>query len=236
MKIKAVLFDLDGTLLPMDQDVFLEAYFGGIAKKMVPYGYEKKALLDSIWVGTMDMVKNTGATTNEVAFWNKFATIHGEHVRAHEPIFADFYRYEFEEVRHSCGYNPKAREVVDKIKARGARVALATNPIFPAMATVSRMRWAGFEPKDFELFTAYENACHCKPNLAYYKDILAEMGLEGSDCLMVGNDVGEDMVASALGMQVFLLTDCLINRKDEDISRYPHGDFDALSRYIDEVL
>ena len=34
---------------------------------------------------------------------------------------------------------------------------------------------------------------------------------------MVGNDVGEDMVAEKLGMQVFLLTDCLINIKNVDV-------------------
>ena len=30
--IETVLFDLDGTLLPMDQDVFAKTYFSSIAK------------------------------------------------------------------------------------------------------------------------------------------------------------------------------------------------------------
>ena len=34
MNIKAVLFDLDGTLLPMDQDIFVKSYFGLLAKKL----------------------------------------------------------------------------------------------------------------------------------------------------------------------------------------------------------
>ena len=46
MGIKVVLFDLDGTLLPMDQDVFVKTYFKGIAAKLAPYGYEPKALID----------------------------------------------------------------------------------------------------------------------------------------------------------------------------------------------
>ena len=49
---------------------------------------------------------------------------------------------------------------------------------------------------------------------------------------MVGNDVQEDMMARELGMSVFLLTQCLINRKNEDITQYPHGDFDCLLEYI----
>lgn len=49
---------------------------------------------------------------------------------------------------------------------------------------------------------------------------------------MVGNDVREDMVAQQLGMQVFLLTDCIINKAGADISAYPHGGFDALAQYL----
>jgi FMN phosphatase YigB (HAD superfamily) len=109
---------------------------------------------------------------------------------------------------------------------------LATNPLFPAVATESRIRWAGLAPGDFALYTTYENIGCCKPNLAYYAEILRRMALVGSECLMVGNDVGEDMVAETLGMKVFLLTDCLINKDDADITRWPHGGFDDLMAYL----
>ena len=77
-----------------------------------------------------------------------------------------------------------------------------------------------------------ENSRFCKPNLDYYREVLGKLRAEPEDCLMVGNDVGEDMIAEKLGMDVFLLTDCLINKKGEDISRYPHGSFPELLRYI----
>ena len=48
MSIKAVLFDLDGTLLPMDQDVFLKSYLGSLSKKLAPAGYDPKAILGLI--------------------------------------------------------------------------------------------------------------------------------------------------------------------------------------------
>ena len=108
------------------------------------------------------------------------------------------------------------------------RVALATNPIFPATATQSRIRWAGLDPEDFELCTTYENIGFCKPNPAYYMEITRRLGVRPEECLMVGNDVTEDMVAAEIGMQVFLLTDCLINRERKDISMYLHGSFDQL--------
>ena len=71
--MKTVLFDLDGTLLPMDQDEFIKAYFGGLATKLVPFGYEPNKLIQGIWAGTKAMVTNDGAMTNEARFWQTFA-------------------------------------------------------------------------------------------------------------------------------------------------------------------
>ena len=78
MNITTILFDLDGTLLPMDQEAFTTGYFKLLAKKLAPYGYEPKSLVDAIWAGTAAMVKNDGSCTNEQAFWKKFAAIYGE--------------------------------------------------------------------------------------------------------------------------------------------------------------
>jgi FMN phosphatase YigB (HAD superfamily) len=109
---------------------------------------------------------------------------------------------------------------------------LATNPLFPAVATESRIRWAGLSPEDFELYTTFENSRYCKPNLAYYEDILATLSVSGEECVMVGNDVEEDMIAERLGMKTFLLTDCLINKNGEDISKWAHGGFEELKEFL----
>jgi len=233
--IKAVLFDLDGTLLPMDQDEFVNYYFGLLYKKMAPYGYEPKALIRNVWGGTAAMVNNDGSCRNEEAFWRFFLGVYGEAAREHIPRFEAFYANEFQQARSVCGYTPKARETVELVKSLGLRTVLATNPLFPAVATESRIRWAGLEPEAFEFYTTYENSSTCKPNPAYYREILQKRGLLSEDCLMVGNDVGEDMVAETLGMKVFLLTDCLINKKNEDLSRWPHGGFEELNAYLKEL-
>ena len=233
MKIKAILFDLDGTLLPMDQEVFIKAYFGALAKKLAPHGYEPKALFEAIWKGTSAMVKNNGSRLNEEVFFDVFRSIYGDRADTDKHLFDEFYKNDFDrEVRPSCGYSPEAYPTVMAIKDMGYRVILATNPLFPSSATESRISWAGFKTTDFELFTTYNNSCHCKPNLDYYRDILGQIGLSGEECLMVGNDVGEDMIAEGLGMKVFLLTRDLINKQDKDISVYPHGDFSDLMAYI----
>ena len=59
MKITTVLFDLDGTLLPMDQDEFTNGYFGLLMAKIAPKGYEPKKTIDAVWAGTAAMVKNS---------------------------------------------------------------------------------------------------------------------------------------------------------------------------------
>ena len=63
-----ILFDLDGTLLPMDQEVFTKDYFKRLAAKLLPHGYQADQLVDGIWAGTAAMVKNDGTCTNEGPF------------------------------------------------------------------------------------------------------------------------------------------------------------------------
>jgi HAD superfamily hydrolase (TIGR01549 family) len=179
------------------------------------------------------MVKNNGVCTNEETFWRVFTAMLGKHVREEEPYLQEFYRNEFQEVKAVCGYAPKAAEIVRNLKARGFRVILATNPLFPAIATKSRIHWAGLQPEDFDLITTYENSCYCKPNPAYYEEILNVLGVSGDECVMVGNDVSEDMVAERLGMKTFLLTDCIINKQNQDISIWPNGSFDELNAFLE---
>lgn len=235
MNIQAVLFDLDGTLLPMDQNVFVEAYVKGLTNRLVPRGYAPKSIFDAIWEGTKAMVLNTGIKTNEEVLWDRLADIFGEQFRKELPVFEAFYAEDFPKIRDVCGFDARAKTVVDAVRLKGLRVALATNPLFPSIATANRITWTGLMPSDFECFTTSQNSHHCKPNPAYYRDVLATMGLSGEACLMVGNDVTEDMIAATLGMHVFLLTDCMINKENKDISVYPHGGFDELLRYIENL-
>jgi len=230
--LKAVLFDLDGTLLPLDQDAFVEGYFRLLARKMAHHGYEPQELIRNVWAGTKAMMGNDGSCRNEEAFWRVFLGIYGEQGRRDVPLFEAFYANEFQQAKALCGYHPGAAGSVKLAKELGLRTILATSPLFPAVATESRIRWAGLQPEDFELYTTYENCTTCKPNPAYYREVLEKTGLKAEDCLMVGNDVGEDMIAEKLGMRVFLLTDRLVNRKSEPIERFPRGSFDALQDYI----
>ena len=233
--ITTILFDLDGTLLPMDQNKFVQSYLGRMAKKLAPYGYDPSMLTKALWAGTGAMVKNDGAKPNHEVFWAVFNSIMGKDCRQDEPLFNAYYENEFQLVAEDCGFDARAAELISVLKKRGFRIALATNPLFPAIATYSRARWAGLNPYDFELITTYENSRHCKPNPEYYRDILEILDVTPGNCLMVGNDVSEDMIARDLGMTVFLLTDSLINKENKDISQYPNGSFPELLNFIQEL-
>lgn len=228
MSLKVIFFDLDGTLLPMDQDVFVKTYFGLLAKNLSQKGFEPQKLIESIYLGTGAMVKNDGKNTNEEVFWAQMSKIYGDNIINQKDTFEQFYINDFPFVKESCGFNKQSNEVIKFLKSRGYRIVLATNPIFPEIATNQRIIWAGLDKSDFELVTTYENSRHSKPNLQYYLDILNTLGVEPSECMMVGNDVSEDMIASNLGMKVFLLTNDLINKNNIDINNYDHGDFNDL--------
>ena len=238
MKKKVILFDLDGTLLPQDQDEFIGAYFKELVKKLAHLGLpastfeDQQALGKAVWAGTYAMMKNDGSCTNEQRFFQAFASVTGIDVWDKKPEFDKFYENEFQNAGKTCGYNPLVKIAIGQLKERGYRISVATNPLFPLIANKQRLMWAGLSLDDFEYCTCYENSSYCKPNLKYYEGILAHLGVRAEDCLMVGNDVREDMVARELGMDVFLITDCLINADNKDINEYPHGSWEDFINFM----
>ena len=174
-----------------------------------------------------------GVFANEDVFWKCFSEVYGdERTKNDRAKFDDFYREDFPKVQSACGFQPFAKEMIQFAKQQGYRVVLATNPLFPRIATEERIRWAGLVPSDFELVTTYENSHACKPNLLYYQEILDILDLKANECLMVGNDISEDGVVKQLGMDIFYITDCLINPDGIDMEHELHGSFEDLKEYI----
>ena len=234
--IKTILFDLDGTLLPMDEEKFIKTYMGGLAKTMAPFGYDPQQLVKTVWAGTKAMIANDGSKTNEQVFWDVYTQVYGPEKRTDEQHFAKFYQNDFAITKSACGFNEKVPPLMEKLKQLGLKIIIATNPFFPKTATHQRLAWAGLNPNDFALVTTYENSRFCKPNLAYYQDILDKFDLKAEECIMVGNDVGEDMIAQKLGLKVFLLTDQLINDDNLPWEHIPHGDMYDLQLFLQDNL
>ena len=234
--IDAVLFDLDGTLLPMDQNRMVECYMGLLAGFMANYDYEPKKMVKTIWESIGTMMADGTEKNNETVFWDHFRKVYGPRADSDRPVFEEFYATEFGKVRTACGFNPEAGELIRWLKEQGVRLILATQPVFPEIATMQRIRWAGLDPADFELVTTYENSRFTKPNPAYYREILEKRGLNPENCLMVGNDGREDTAAEKAGIEVFLLTDCLLRGEEAELDRRPHGTFLRLKEYLTEKL
>lgn len=238
--MNTVLFDLDGTLLPMDMDAFMDTYFRALESRFQSLGYDPEQITKGVWAGTKAMVENDGYITNEECFWNvfeKYVAEDGKKLDRRKRIkiereITKFYKTDFQVARFNTKPDSIVKECVDLLKTKGYQVVVATNPLFPQVATYERLSWAGFEPEEFTLITTYENTCFCKPNLNYYRHLLKTLDKDSEDCLMVGNDVQEDMCALKLGMDVFLLDQCLINSKDEDISEYKKGVWKVFYEYV----
>ncbi|MBQ8140539.1 MAG: HAD family hydrolase [Clostridia bacterium] len=234
MKLDAILFDLDGTLLPMDIDEFTGGYLGFLAKTLAPYGYKKETLLPAMWKGVAAMVKNDGKAYNSELFWRVFAEHLGDGVYEQVSVLDDFYRNEFNEAVAFCAPTPSAAEAVSAAKEKAKYVVLATNPIFPSSAVQSRLNWTNISADSFALITDYDNSRFCKPNPAYYTEITDKLGVDPRNCLMIGNNADEDIAAAqSAGLSTFLLTDCLIAKGD--IPETPRGDFGALIKYINSL-
>lgn len=211
MKYKAILFDLDGTLLPMVMEEFTGGYFKELAKALKPFGICHEELVPAIWAGTKAMVKNDGSKINAEVFWERFGQEFDVDLPACRKATDEFYGKEFHGAKQFTGENPLAKEAVKTAREKCEKVILATNPIFPMVGQESRLSWIGLTGKDFDLVTSYETECFSKPNPEYYKRICQKTGLQPEECLMIGNDVKEDMLAAkAAGMDGYLVTDCQI--------------------------
>lgn len=229
-----ILFDLDGTLLPMpSQRRFTELYIKALALKFTPLGYDGKLIADGVLAGLHAMMANDGSMSNEERFWIAFESITASTgIKKDTLDFDDFYNNGFEYSRDATSVNPLAKKCVELLKKKGYTTVLATNPIFPVIATKKRIEWAGLDFGDFEEVTTYENYSYCKPSPDYYTQLLGRIGKKPCECIMIGNDVREDMVTKSMGMNEFLLTDCLINRDKEDIVQYRNGNFESLYEFV----
>ncbi|HHW06514.1 MAG TPA: HAD family hydrolase [Clostridia bacterium] len=212
---KAILFDLDGTLLPVDTDEFLQEYLKLLSMFTAPY-MEPDTFVRHLLEATFCMIgdKDPGKT-NEQVFMEKFFALTGLLPEVMKPVFDRFYVTEFCRLREICPANPLVPKIVEAAKRQG-KVVIATNPVFPLQAIRERLRWIGIADVAFDLITSYEIMHFCKPHIEYYREIVELIGVDPADCLMVGNDVDEDLIARELGMKSFLVEDYLINRTGRD--------------------
>ncbi|WP_304942737.1 HAD family hydrolase [Vallitalea guaymasensis] len=228
------LFDLDGTLLPLEEQKFVKTYFDEMHKVFEDI-IEKEIFVKYVWTATDFMRKNEEHKTNMEIFMNKFEELVGDEIDEYKNRFDDFYDRGFLEVEKAVSKNDYSVKCINMLRNKGYTVVLATNPLFPLKAIHHRINWAGLKETDFHHITSYETSHFCKPCVNYYEEILSCINKKPEECIMVGNDVQEDLVAGELGLETFLLENHIINRDEADINCTYRGKYEDLYRFVENL-
>ena len=236
--ITTILFDLDGTLLPMDTDLFTKKYFSELAIKLKNY-FTLEEITKNIWGSTKYMISNLDSNkTNEEAFFEDFYERINHKAEVLNPVFEDFYEKDFNNIKSIASQNKYIIEAVDLLKEKGYNLVVATNPLFPERAILHRIEWAGLNQEDFMFITSFEKMHYCKPQLKFYEEILDNIKKQPSHCMMVGNDIGEDMIAKEMGMKTYLIEDHIIGTEIESKNidyKGSYKDFYEFTKKLPEI-
>ncbi len=227
-----LLLDLDDSLLKTNQAAFVPAYFQALSTKLFPQldpGLVARALV----AGTNAMNQNEDFTrTLKNVFNDVFYPMLGLEMGAHDTEIEAFYDEVFPTLQTITSKNPDAQSFIEWAKARGHRIVIATDPLLPRKATHHRVRWAGFDPAEFDLISVFEDFHFSKSFPAYYAEVLGRVGWQEGPVIMVGNDMGRDILpAKRLGLPTFFL--------DEDPASSPgpeaglRGSMPNLRRYLE---
>jgi FMN phosphatase YigB (HAD superfamily) len=206
--MKALLLDLDDTLLGNSIPHFVQAYCQALATwvgDLVP----ADRLISELLRATKAMQSNHGEQTNEEVFAAAFYPALGIARSRLEPVFDSFYAEAFPDLRRLTQPRLEARALVELALNHNLQVVIATNPLFPAAAIEQRLEWAGVPVTEhhFDLVTSYEIMHATKSSPAYYLEILERIGRRPGECMMAGDDWSWDVLqATSVGIPAFWIT------------------------------
>lgn len=233
--IDTFLFDLDGTLLPMDTQTFIDTYFRELCRVFSDIT-NPKALAESVMRATETMIDNVEPITNEEVFVKEFSRLVDGDIDKYMERFDSFYDNQFDSIKKATYELPFISECIRMLKSKNYTTAIATNPIFPRKAIHKRIEWSGLDIRDFSHITSYECCHYCKPNIQFYEEVLSVLDKRPEQCIMVGNDVQEDLIAAKLGMQTFLIKDNMINRNNEKIEATYSGSYNDFYKFVQDIM
>jgi FMN phosphatase YigB (HAD superfamily) len=229
--INTILFDLDGTLLPLETDYFIKLYFKALNTRFADM-YSPQEMEKLIWDATDVMVKHRDYVTNKTVFMNALGSMVNGKLPEMQRRFDLFYEQDFDAVKGSVHESREMREAIGLLKFKGYTLAIATNPIFPKTALAKRIEWTGIKRENFVHVSSFEESHYCKPHHEFYLEILDRVGKQPSECLMVGNDAFEDMIASELNIKTYLITNHLIDRKQKKFPPDHQGQYPDFLSFV----
>lgn len=229
--IDTILFDLDGTLLSMDTEEFIKNYFKALSIKLKNY-FTPEEVVKYFWSSTQYMINNVDPNkTNEEAFFEDFYQ-YIDDVEELNEVLEEFYRKDFNSVKEVSEVNQNIVNSIKILKDKGYDLVVATNPLFPLTAILNRIEWAGLDKDDFIFITSFEEMHFCKPQIQYYSEILDKLNKDANKCIMVGNDVNEDMIAKEIGIETYLITDNIIGDIGDNKNIGYHGTYNDFYDFV----
>jgi FMN phosphatase YigB (HAD superfamily) len=232
--MNTIIFDLDGTLLPMDVQHFMTSYQEALEKYFKPLGPHPNLFMD-VMASVKHVIETKNNQNNETKFFEHFFDQSSASKDLYIEHFNNFYESDFSHAQKSTDISKEMIKAISILKEKKYKLIIATNPIFPMVANLKRIAWAGLNPDDFDYISSFEKNKNCKPHLDFYLEVLEANDLDPKDVLMVGNDAQEDLIVQELGIKTYLITNHLINRQET----LPYSDYvgsynDFLS-YVEEL-
>jgi len=231
--MNTIIFDLDGTLLPMDLHKFIELYNIAIGESFADLA-DPEVMVKGLWSATKHTIVSNDLKPNIETFFEDFS----KRVPGKEEDFINrfehFYENGFSKVQESTSVSPEIVKAIRILKEKGYRLIIATNPMFPLRANHIRIGWAGLDVNDFDYISNFELNTLCKPKLEFYQQVIDHNNLDIKKSLMVGNDVQEDLVVTNLGMKTYLINECLINRGGDYFTDY-ESDYSGFLEFVNNL-
>lgn len=233
--IDTLLFDLDGTLLSMDTDLFIKQYFGQVAEVLKEY-FTQDEIIKLFWECTMKVIESTdGSKTNEEVFYDSFFSQINHPKEVILECLNSFYATDFNQLQKITESKEEMIKALKILKEKGYDIILATNPIFPEIAIHNRIAWAKLKPEDFSYITTFENSSFTKPNINYFKDILEINSKTPEQCIMVGNNVEEDMISKEIGIHTYLILDHVMGNPEGSKNIDNKGYYEDFVNFVENL-
>ncbi len=201
--IKAILFDLDGTLINVDLKKLIPNYMKLLSEKF-KHIIRPSKFISLLLEASNRIDQNDGGVTNEKIFEKVFFPLNGRSRKDVDPLFDEFYEKDFVKLKVHTEVKHEARSVMSKVFEQGYDVVIATTPIIPLTAIKQRLDWAGVGDFNYAFITTIENMHANKPHEKYYAQIFNTLKVKPNNCLMVG-DENKDMLAKEYGCLTYLV-------------------------------
>ncbi len=234
--LDAILLDLDNTLILYDEIEYYQKYFEKIHRSFADV-FELEAFKDRLIKGTLALGGSQGEQTNRDHFMEVFAHDHAGQGDSLWQRFMTFYGNGYTEMGVTITVPEGVQAALTRFRQAGLKLVIASNPIFPVAAQKVRMGWGGLNPEGFDLFTSIENMHYVKPRREYFLQTCSLIGTAPENCLMVGNDLVNDMAAAGAGLKTYRTTDAGVvdyasltltdEQRREDLQAPPKPDFEG---------